>query len=99
MFSSMRLKVLAAVWSVLLSMLLAIPASAQVAGGTITGTVTDPSGAVVPRASVAVKNEATEVSREVTANTDGLYTAPNLLPGTYDLKYTAPGFSNELRNG
>src|SRR6185437_12655251 len=44
-------------------------------------------------------NEATGVSREVTANTDGVYTAPNLLPGTYDLKYTAPGFSTELRRG
>lgn len=99
MFSSLRLQVFAAVFATLFSILLVMPASAQVAGGTISGTVKDPSGAVVPGASVAIKNEATGVSREVTANTDGVYTAPNLLPGTYDLKYTAPGFSTELRRG
>src|SRR5690348_18386214 len=99
MFSITRLRVLAAIGCGLMGVLLAIPASAQVAGGTISGTVKDPSGAVVPGASVGIKNEATGVSREVTANTDGVYTAPNLLPGTYDLKYTAPGFSTELRRG
>ncbi|HKT69215.1 MAG TPA: TonB-dependent receptor, partial [Terriglobales bacterium] len=79
--------------------MLVIPASAQVAGGTISGTVKDPSGAVVPRAAITITNEATGVARNVDANTDGLYTAPNLLPGTYDLKCTAPGFRTEVRRG
>jgi carboxypeptidase family protein/TonB-dependent receptor-like protein len=99
MFSITRLRVLAAIGCGLMGVLLAIPASAQVAGGTISGTVKDPSGAVVPGASITITNEATGVSRNVAANTDGLYTAPNLLPGTYELKCTATGFRTEVRRG
>ena len=99
MFSFIRLRGLAAVCPLLITVVLVIPASAQVAGGTISGTVKDPSGAVVPRAAITITNEATGVARNVDANTDGLYTAPNLLPGTYDLKCTAPGFRTEVRRG
>src|SRR5690348_1491297 len=99
MFSITRLRVLAAIGCGLMGVLLAIPASAQVAGGTISGTVKDPSGAVVPGASITITNEATGVARNVAANTDGLYTAPNLLPGTYELKCTATGFRTEVRRG
>ncbi|HZI58820.1 MAG TPA: TonB-dependent receptor, partial [Verrucomicrobiae bacterium] len=99
MFSITRLRVLAAIGCGLMGVLLAIPASAQVAGGTISGTVKDPSGAVVTGASITITNEATGVARNVAANTDGLYTAPNLLPGTYELKCTATGFRTEVRRG
>jgi hypothetical protein len=72
---------------------------AQVSGGTISGTVVDSSGRVIPNASISITNIATGISRAVTTNTDGVYTAPNLLPGIYDLKFTAPGFKTELRSG
>ncbi len=55
----------------------------------IVGTVTDPSGAVVPGASVAVKNEKTGQERKVVADSAGYYVAPNLAPSTY--KVTAQG--------
>ena len=72
---------------------------AQVAGGTITGTIVDTSGRVIPNAQVSITNVATGVSRTTTTNEDGLYTAPNLLPGTYEGKFAAPGFKSELRSG
>src|SRR5437016_11820809 len=70
---------------------------AQVAGGTITGTVTDSSGRVIANAHIAITNVATGVVRATTSNDEGLYTAPNLLPGTYVVKFTAQGFKSELR--
>ncbi|PYX87290.1 MAG: hypothetical protein DMG68_12285, partial [Acidobacteria bacterium] len=72
---------------------------AQVAGGTISGTVVDSSGRVLPNANVTISNVATGVTRSATTNEDGLYIAPNLLPGSYELKFTAPGFKSELRSG
>src|SRR6266566_4492171 len=56
---------------------------AQEAGGTIVGTVTDPSGAEVSSANESIKNIATSVERSVPTNDDGLYVAPNLVPGSY----------------
>jgi hypothetical protein len=67
---------------------------AQEAGGTIVGTVTDPSGAAVSSASVSIKNIATGVERNVPTNVDGLFVAPNLVPGSYEIQVTATGFSS-----
>lgn len=67
--------------------------TAQVTGATISGTVTDPSSAAVPNATVATKNIGTGVTTNATTNADGFYTIPNLQPGTYDVTTTAPGFS------
>ena len=72
---------------------------AQVSGGTISGTVKDAQGSVIPRAEVAITNIETGVSRPTTTNEDGLYTAPNLIPGKYEVKFTASGFKTELRTG
>src|ERR1700736_6777359 len=71
-------------------------AQAQVAGGTLSGTVTDPSGAVIPRAKIAVKNVSTGGTRDVTMDAAGFYTAPNLLPGSYETTTPAPGFSTAV---
>jgi outer membrane receptor protein involved in Fe transport len=78
-----------------------IPGSlhAQVAGGTLSGSVTDPSGAVIPGAQLSIKNVATGVSRDTTTDKDGFYTVPNLLPGTYEVTASATGFSTEVRSG
>ena len=67
---------------------------AQEAGGTIVGTVTDPSGAAVSSANVSIKNIATGVERSVPTNGDGLFVAPNLVPGSYEIQVTATGFSS-----
>ena len=54
---------------------------AQVSTGTITGSVTDATGAVVPKAAVRIINENTSVVRAVVTDAAGLYRAPNLIPG------------------
>ncbi|MCU1313637.1 MAG: hypothetical protein JWM54_1394, partial [Acidobacteriaceae bacterium] len=72
---------------------------AQVAGATLSGVVTDSSSAVVPNATVSIRNVATGVSRDVTTNNDGFYSAPNLLPGRYQVKVTATGFKSVLQEG
>src|SRR5438445_7291480 len=68
---------------ILLSGGLARDAVAQVAGGAISGRVTDPSGSVIPHASVSITHVATSVLTTTTTNADGFYSVANLLPGTY----------------
>ena len=70
--------------------------SAQVVGGTILGTISDRSGAVVPQASILVRNLANGVTRTVTTDPAGFYTAPNLLPGTYEVTASATGFASTV---
>src|ERR1700733_6851769 len=72
---------------------------AQVSGATLTGTVTDASGAVVANAKVSIKNRDTDVTRDVTTDSSGLYSAPNLQPGIYDITAEAPGFSTSVQTG
>jgi len=71
---------------------------AQVAGGTISGTVSDPSGARIPQAQVSIQNRATGVTRAVAANDEGFYSAPNLLPGDYQVTVAAAGFETRVTN-
>jgi hypothetical protein len=71
----------------------------QVAGGTLSGTITDPSGRALPQAQIVIKNVDTGVDRTVTTNTDGFYTAVNLLPGTYQIRISAAGFNTETKSG
>src|ERR1700692_3725951 len=74
-------------------------ARAQVSGATLTGTVTDSSGAVIPNAKVSITDSSTGVTRNVISDSAGLYTAPNLLPGTYEIRATATGFSTQGQRG
>src|SRR5258706_13012980 len=76
-----------------IAILAAIPAYAQVSGATLAGTVTDPSGAAIAGAKVAITNKATGVARDVAADAAGFYSAPNLLPGPYEVTASASGFS------
>ena len=69
------------------------PVFPQVAGATLSGTVTDPSGAAVVAAQVSITNKATGVNYTVATDSAGLYSAPNLLPGVYDVTVSASGFS------
>lgn len=77
-----------------LSMLLmtGMPVQAQVSSGAITGKVTDQSGAVVVGASVQVINVRTGVKLNAKTNEVGDYSFRNLLPGTYNLSLSQPGF-------
>src|SRR6202007_1582079 len=82
---------------VLFSLLVSAPARAQVAGATLSGTVTDPNGSGGPNATVSIKNTATGIVREVTTDAAGFYSAPNLTPGGYDVTISAPGFSTQVQ--
>src|SRR6201987_291319 len=61
--------------------------------GDVTGTVTDPSGAVVPNASVTLNNDATGAARTTTTNSNGAYRFSLLPPGNYNVNVTAQGFN------
>jgi hypothetical protein len=75
------------------------PASGQVLYGSIVGSVTDQSGAVVPQAAVTVTNTSTGLSRQTTTNEVGYYSIPNLLEGGYDLSVSASGFRPYVQKG
>ncbi|MGB2889564.1 MAG: TonB-dependent receptor [Candidatus Acidiferrales bacterium] len=80
---------------------LGLPArlSAQIVGATVSGTVADTSGGVVPGANISVKNVATGRTQSVITNGAGFYTVPNLQPGAYELTASAKGFNTEVRSG
>ena len=86
-------------WFCLLTALLctAAPSHAQVLYGSIVGTVEDPSGSVVPKATITIVNKATGTSRDAATDEAGRFTILNVLPGTYDMKVTAPGFRVSAR--
>jgi hypothetical protein len=66
---------------------------------TISGTVEDPFGAVIPGAQVTLTNQETNESRRVQSNGAGLYAFPSLVPGTYSLKVSAKGFQAKQVTG
>src|SRR5882724_2025891 len=78
--------------------LLASSAFGQTSGsGTITGTLKDPSGAVVPGAAVTIRNTDTGIDRKTQTTEAGIYTATFLRPGHYEINVSKPGFSSVLR--
>src|SRR3984957_7117679 len=82
-----------------LLVMLPLRSYAQVSGATLTGTISDSSGAVIPNVRVSIKNEGTNEVRSVAVDSAGFYSAPNLLPGKYDVTVTAPGFATAVQNG
>ncbi len=77
----------------LCSLICGVAALAQTGGeGAIEGTVADPTGAVIPNATVIATNKATNVSTTRTASSGGLYSTGPIIPGTYSIKVTAAGF-------
>src|SRR5580658_9563534 len=61
--------------------------------GDLTGTITDPSGAVVSNATVTLTSDATGASRTTSTNSSGAYRFALLPPGPYTVSVVAPGFS------
>jgi hypothetical protein len=73
------------------------PALAQFERGTISGTIKDQQGAVIPGATVTATNTQTQQSSTTTTNGSGFYTFPNLLPGRYDIAAELQGFKKVSR--
>ncbi|MGH9968793.1 MAG: TonB-dependent receptor [Pyrinomonadaceae bacterium] len=68
----------------------------QAANATLTGTVTDPNGAVVAGVSVAATQKATGIRRVTVSNDEGLYVLSNLAPGDYELRIEGKGFTTKV---
>jgi hypothetical protein len=66
---------------------------------TIVGTITDPSGAAIPKVTITIVNTETGISRTVSSNSDGQYVAPELHIGHYEVRAQATGFKADERNG
>ncbi len=78
---------------------LATSAAAQEITATLTGTVTDETGAVLPGVTVTVKNTGTGFSKDVVTTSEGVYTAPLLPTGRYEAVFTLGGFQPSTATG
>jgi Carboxypeptidase regulatory-like domain len=85
---------------VLLSFLIAMPASvaAQTATGTVSGTVRDATGAVLPGVTITIRSAATGASRVVVTDADGRYRIASVDPGDYEMRAALSGFKTVIRN-
>jgi len=82
-----------------LAFLLGAAAHAQVLYGSLTGTVTDASGAVIASAQITASEAQTGVTRTVTCDSAGIYRFTSLLPGTYKVTITGQGFATQQTAG
>ncbi len=89
---------LSAVIAVIAVLFMGSPARGQTAFGTISGTITDPSGAVVPNVAVTLRNTATGQVRNATTNSTGYFSAPALPPGPYSVGAKLKGFESSNSN-
>jgi Carboxypeptidase regulatory-like domain len=90
------------VWAVvalLIASWFASIAHAQLTTGSLSGTVTDSTGAIVPHANIVLLNEATRDERTTTSNTVGHFTFAAVEPGTYTVTVTAPNFKTWKQPG
>jgi hypothetical protein len=74
-------------------------APAQTTFGSITGVVTDPSGAAVPNAQITVVNQDTGFTRRQSTAVNGVFTVPDLMPGTYRVRIEKSGFNAQEKPG
>ena len=81
------------------ALLVVLPSAHAQTTATLSGTVQDPSGAVIPDAAITLVNEATQDTRVATANANGFFAFPSLVPGRYTLKVTAKGFNGNNLTG
>src|SRR5437763_2457339 len=96
----MKMKFTMASWvliAVCLLFMIPAPLQAQELRGKITGRVTDPNGAVVPGATVKVTDVARNKTVDLVTNSEGLFEAPYLLPGTYQVLVEMTGFKKSLQ--
>src|SRR5262245_49193980 len=74
-------------------------AFAQVATGSMVGTVVDPSGQAVPRAQVTIREINRNTTTSLITDASGVYTAPFLVPGAYEVGVELQGFKSWVRRG
>lgn len=86
------------IWALALLLLLAVPllVSQSSSSSTISGTVTDQSGAVVPNATIELREPATNAVRTATTSQSGTYVITNVPPGMYQVSATAAGFKKSV---
>ena len=84
---------------ILLGACLASAAFGQLSTGSITGVVTDPTGAPIPNVQVWTLQIDTNFQTVVATNNQGLYRVQSLQPGVYHLTFELPGFKKTVRNG
>src|SRR6202171_6404223 len=89
-------KILAPLVVIVFSLSLTASIYSQVTGATLSGTISDPSGGLIPGAQISIRNTATGMNKDFQADSDGYYTAPNLAPGTYEVRITAKGFNTTI---
>ena len=92
-----RSTVFACFLSCLICLLTSVSAFAQV-NASVTGTVSDASGALVPGVTVTAKNASTGIATSGVTNETGAYNFPSLQPGTYVISSTLPGFQTAIFN-
>src|SRR5271154_5977845 len=99
----MRLKIVGHFGRVCLLLIATLTASLAVAQnantGEIKGTVSDPSGAVVPDVTVTIVDVQTGVSTVTTTNSSGIYDVPFMNIGQYKITFSKTGFRNLVRDG
>lgn len=83
----------------LLALFVALPVTQAQTSGTLSGSVYDASGAVIPNASVTVVNEASNDTRNVLTNGDGHFVFPSTLPGSYTVTVELKGFKTAKQTG
>ncbi len=83
----------------LLALAIPTPLQAQVVGGTLSGIITDPTGAALSETSVLVHNDETGNERHLTTGADGRFSAPSIPIGTYTITASHDGFSLQHRTG
>jgi hypothetical protein len=81
----------------LFALILTLAGQAQVVGGTISGTISDRTGAALPNVQVLVHNDETGNERRLTTGPDGRYSAPSIPVGVYTISAEAPGFAPQHR--
>src|ERR1700738_153623 len=95
-------KISAYLWTVILGMfLLAVNQKSfgQDVNASLSGSVTDPSGAIIPGAKLTLTNENSGAQQNFQTDSGGEYKFPNLTPGIYDLSVTAPAFQTYVHKG
>jgi hypothetical protein len=83
----------------ILALLFTVAAFAQTDRGTVTGTVTDSTGAVVPTAAITATNTETKAVYETTTTATGNYTLEQMFPAVYEMTVTAAGFTKYIQRG
>ncbi|HKV40246.1 MAG TPA: carboxypeptidase-like regulatory domain-containing protein, partial [Blastocatellia bacterium] len=79
--------------------MLPVSAVAQVSGGSLSGSVTDASGAAMPNVKISITNMATGAATMIASDARGFYAVPDLRPDTYDMAVSSPGFVTQVRTG